>query len=302
MTHLREVYQRLQHANMKINPVKCDFCCRQLQYLGHMVTTEGIRTDPDKVNAIQEISPPTNLKGVCRFLGMASWYRRFIPNFAQPTVALTLLLKKNVKWMWGDEQEEAFTFIKQKLTESPILSCPDFDKPFKLQTDASNDGLGAVLFQVDQDGCEKVIAYASRTLNAAEKNYSVTEKECLAEIWAIQKLRQYLEGYHFTVITDHLSLKWLRKLDNPSGRLAGWSLQLQQFDFDIEYRKASLNVVPDTLSREPLPVNNVAAIKEVACDWTIKKVRQIQEKTVTNCSQFGTDASVRVSLAACVKS
>lgn len=120
-----------------------------------------------------------------------------------------------------------------------------------LQTDASDIGLGAVLTQ-GIDGDEQVVAYASRSLQNAERNYSATEKECLAVVWGIQKMRPYLEGYHFKVITDHFSLKWLRTLDNPSGRLARWSVALQQFDFEVEYRKGALNHVPDALSRQPI--------------------------------------------------
>jgi len=129
------------------------------------------------------------------------------------------LLKKGRKWQWQQEQPDAFEELKKKLTEAPVLACPDFSEKFVLQTDASDIGLGAVLTQTIQ-GTERVIAFATRRLIAAEENYSATEKECLVIVWAIRKLRCYLEGYRFEVITDHLALKWLNSIDNPTGRIA----------------------------------------------------------------------------------
>lgn len=181
---------------------------------------------------IRAVPPPTTVKEVRRFIGFASWYRRFVPDLKKNFVPLTHLTKKDVKIHWKPAQEQAFQNLKTRLVEAPILCCPDFSQPFHLQTDASNEGLGAVLYQVI-DGKEVVVSYASRTLNEAEKKYSVTEKECLAVVWGIFKMRPYLEGYKFTVITDHQALKWLHALDNPSGRLARWALTLQQYDFDI---------------------------------------------------------------------
>ena len=136
---------------------------------------------------------------------------------------MTILLKKNTRWSWGAEQQQAFEELKRKLTEAPVLACPDFSKRFILQTDASNHGLGAVLLQ-EVNGEERVIAYASRRLTKPESNYSCTEKECLAIVWGIRKMRLYLEGTHFTVITDHMALKWLNSIESPTGRIAQWAL------------------------------------------------------------------------------
>uniref|UniRef100_A0A6V7LWV3 RNA-directed DNA polymerase n=1 Tax=Bracon brevicornis TaxID=1563983 RepID=A0A6V7LWV3_9HYME len=181
---------------------------------------------------------------------MASWYRRFIPGFATTAAPLTRLMKKTETWLWSEEQAAAFEALKQHLASAPTLACPDFALPFTLQTDASNVGLGAVLTQVI-DGEERVIAYASRALTAAEKKYTVTELECLAVIWSINKFWCYLEGYSFTVITDHSSLRWLHNLRNPTGRLARWALGLLEYNFEIIHRKGALHHVPDALSRAP---------------------------------------------------
>src|SRR3978361_1844963 len=247
---LKEVFSRLREANLRLNPEKCQFGRKSLKYLGHLVTSEGIRTDPDKVSAIVDLSPPTNLRGLRRFLGMASWYRRYIEGFSKITAPLNRLLKKGQRWQWTAEQDKAFCELKQHLTEAPVLTCPDFEQPFILQTDASDLGLGVALTQ-NIEGNDQVIAYASRSLTSCEKAYSTTEKECLAIVWGIEKMRPYLEEYHFTVLTDHQSLKWLRTLKNQSGRLARWHMSLQQYSFDIKYRKGVLNIVADAPSRDP---------------------------------------------------
>ncbi|XP_044762512.1 uncharacterized protein LOC123319517 [Coccinella septempunctata] len=242
LDNLRKVFHRLREANLQLNPEKCEFVRKSLKYLGNVVTEDGICTDPDKISAINEMPAPKSVRELRSFLGVASWYRRFIEDFSKVVTPLTALLKKKQTWKWGTAQQTAFETLKQKLTHSPVLACPDFSKPFVLQTDASDAGLGAALTQT-VDGQEKVIAYASRTLSGPEKNYSVTEKECLAIVWSIDKLRPYLEGYRFTVITDHMSLRWLQSIKSPTGRIARWSIFLQQYDFEIKnqygYRRGS---------------------------------------------------------------
>jgi len=246
---LRDVFGRLREAGLRLNPKKCHFCKTQLKYLGHIVSDIGIATDPEKVKAIQEFPTPRNVKSLRSFLGLASWYRRFVDKFATVSRPLTKLLKKDLRWFWNPEQEAAFKELKRLLSSTPVLTCPDFSQQFVLQVDASNEGLGAVLTQ-DRTGREKVIAYASRLLSDQERNYTTTEKECLALVWAVRKFRPYLEGYRFIAITDHVALRWLMRLQEPSGRLARWIMDLQQYDFTIEYRKGTLNKVADALSRQ----------------------------------------------------
>lgn len=165
----------------------------------------GLQVDPDKVAAIVSIPVPKNTTEARSFVGMAGWYRRFIPNFAAVMGCIHRLTSNRVKFVWTEECQSAFSTIKNALVQAPILSCPNFSRPFVIQTDASNYGLGAVLTQEHPDG-EKVISYISCSLKKAERNYSTTEKECLAVLWAIEKFRPYVEGSRFKVITDHYSL------------------------------------------------------------------------------------------------
>lgn len=248
---LKLVFRRLRDAGLKLNPEKCHFFKTELKYLGHVVNQQGISTDPDKVKAIEDFPRPENVRNLRSFLGLASWYRRFTKDFAIISRPLTKMLRKNQKWTWGPAQEAAFAKLKNMLSTTPVLACPDFTQPFTLQVDASNEGLGASLTQ-KQDKTEVVIAYASRLLTDSEKNFTTTEKECLALVWAVRKFRPYIEGYHFIAITDHAALKWLMGLQEPTGRLARWIMELQQHDFVIQYRKGAHNRVADALSRQPV--------------------------------------------------
>ncbi|KAH8349451.1 hypothetical protein KR067_013707 [Drosophila pandora] len=278
MENLREVFRRLKAANLRINTDKCHFFREELLYLGHRITSQGIGMDPGKVAAITELEPPTNVKGVRQFIGMASWYRRFVPDFAWVAKPLNDLLRKGTKWEWTSRQQEAFEKLKSRLAEDPVLACPDFTKKFVLQTDASDYGVGAVLTQ-DTDEGERVVAYASRTLIGAEKNYSATEKECLAIIWAIRQMRPYLEGYQFDVITDHMALKWLNNIESPLGRIARWVFELQQYDYVISYRKGKLNVVGDALSRQPIveKLRSATATDDAECVWIGSLKKKLKE-------------------------
>lgn len=207
---------------------------------------------------------------------MASRYKRFIPQRAARLEPLTRLLKKNHSWQWGDPQKQAFEAVKLCLVTPLTLSCPDFELPFVLQTDASSVGLGAVLTQKVGDA-EHVIAFASRALSDAEKKYSTTEQECLAVVWAIKKFRLYLEGYKFTVVIDHSSLRWLHNLKNPTGRLARWALELLEYDYEIEHRKGTMHHVPDALSRIYEPHGDMCALATTEDDWYKRRVAEIQD-------------------------
>lgn len=245
---LEKVFEKLLAAGLTVNRDKCIFMRPELKYLGFVVDKNGLHTDPDKVACMLGYPTPKNVKEVRRFVGMVSWYRRFIPNFATRMAPISKLTRKNQRFLWTSDCEHAFSDIKQCLVKSPILTCPDFTKEFVLQTDASQVGLGCVLTQNFGDE-ERVISYASRALTPQESKYSVTELECAAVLFGIEKYRCYFEGTRFKVITDHFSLKWLYKLENPSGRLSRWSLRLQGYDFEVIHRKGKSHVVPDALSR-----------------------------------------------------
>lgn len=271
---LQEIFERIKNAGLTVSEEKCFFCRPELRYLGYVVDHQGLHVDPEKVSAVLNIPPPKNTTEVRRILGVASWYRRFIPNFSTIVAPMTALLCKNKKWFWSDDCERALQQIKTALVTAPILTCPDFNRPFIVQTDASNFGIGAALTQQFDDG-ERVICYISRSLTRQERNYSTVERELLSIVVALERLRPYLEGYKFTVITDQHSLIWLHNLREPTGRLARWAVRLQQFDFEIIHRKGKDHVVPDLLSRT-VPEINTVATTNVSDKWyqnMCKKVR-----------------------------
>lgn len=257
ITILFKVLSKLKNANITINFNKSQFFRKELKYLGYVVDEQGLRTDPNKVEAILKISTPTSRKDVKKFLGTASWYRRFIPNFsnlATPLNKLTSSGKKVPPFKWTEEAEKAFIAIKKALVATPSLACPDFTKRFAVHCDASSFGMGAMLTQEFND-VEKPIAYMSKSFNSAQRNYSITERELLSVITALEHWRCYLDnGQRFTLYTDHSALQWFLKLDNPTGRLARWCVRLSAFNFDIKHKSGKDNVVPDILSRS-IPID-----------------------------------------------
>ena len=225
-----------------------------MEYLGHIVSCQGVSVDPKKTAAIQKFPQPVDLKSLRSFVGLASYYRRFVPGFSRIAGPLYALTKKDTPFVWTDDCQRAFDALKCLLTEAPLLVFPDFSKDFQLETDASGEGLGAVLAQRQGDGSVKPIAFASRTLQAHERNYGVTEMEALGVVWAVQQFRHYLYGHKCTVFTDHEALRSLLNTPHPSGKLARWGLALQELDLQIQYRPGKHNANADTLSRFPLSV------------------------------------------------
>ena len=267
---LKIVKEKLKAANLTINLKKCEFFKTSLKFLGYVVGNNSLRTDPDKVAAILNYERPKTTTEIKRFMGMCSWYRRFIKNFSSLVSPINDLLKGKKKGQpikWTDTAEDAFVKVKELLVSAPILVQPDFNEKFTIQSDASNTGLGGILTQVI-DGEERVIAYASRSLSRAERNYATLEKELLGVLFCIDKFKQYIEGVRFNVITDNYSLLWLNNLKNPSGKLVRWAVKLRQHSFDLIHRKGSLNVVADALSRNPCgkPKDEVAVLYDLDID------------------------------------
>ncbi|XP_047027955.1 uncharacterized protein LOC124636045 [Helicoverpa zea] len=252
LADLEVVFDRLAMFKLRVNRDKSFFAKESVQFLGHIIVPGGIQVDPDKTAAIDNMAVPRNVKQLKCFLQTSSWYRRFINNYAEVARPLTNLLKKSSVWQWDAEQQEAFERIKSLLVTAPILRQADESKPYVLCTDSSAYCLGAVLMQGEgQD--ERPIEYASRLLTSAERNYSTTEREALAVVWALGKFRGYVETAKIVVRTDHQPLRWLMSQRSPSGRLARWALTLQEFDLVIEYTPGRSNVVADTLSRPVCP-------------------------------------------------
>lgn len=286
-THIRilnEVFNRLKAANLTLNKDKCKFCRSELKYVGYIVNRSGLSVDPEKVSAIVDMAIPRTPKQVRSFLGMVSYYRRFVPCLSEMVNPLTNLTKKNAKFKWTPECQFSFEKVKNALVSAPILACPNFEKPYFLHCDASSYGLGCVLTQ-EYDGKCHVICYLSRTLNKHEMKYSVTEKELLCVIWAIEKLRCYLELAEFTVVTDHSSLVWLNNLKNPQGRLGRWALRLQQYRFKIIHKRGILHTVPDCLSRAPLGLDTVDSVNSLnfnlgntTCTWYVNMCTKVRDK------------------------
>ena len=199
---LDSVLSRIRNGGLKLKVKKCTFCAPQVKYLGHVVSKEGLRPDEDKVSAVLKFPVPQDLTQLRSFLGLIGYYRRFIQDFSTHAEPLYRLSKKNIPFVWGNEQEKAFSSMKKALTSSPVLQFPDFSLPFFVQTDASDKGFGAVLGQM-RNGSEVVVAYASKAIGATQINWSTIEKEAFAIVWAVKYFRHYLYGRSFTIYTDH---------------------------------------------------------------------------------------------------
>ena len=216
LERLRLVFQRFRAHNSKINPDKCDFFRMKLQFLGHIVSKDGLVVDPSKIGAVKKIPVPRSQTEVKSFLGLASYYRRFVPKFTEIARPLHKASETSTKFEWPPEAQDAFESLKLKLTSTPILAFPCLKEPFILYTDASQIAMGAVLAQV-QDGKERAICYTSKSLSKSQTKCSATRRELPARETFTRHFRHYLLGQKFTIVTDHGALQWLHSFKDPDG-------------------------------------------------------------------------------------
>jgi len=250
LIRLKLLFDRLRKANLKLKPSKCHLLQRTVHFLGHVISAGQVATEPEKIEQVVSWPVPKDVTEVRSYLGLVSYYRRFIKSFSEIAAPLHALTGKKVKFQWTEKCQEAFQELKDRLVSSPIVAMPTDDGEFRLDTDASNFAIGAVLSQL-QDGQERVIAYASRTLNSAERNYCVTRRELLAVVHFTKQFRTYLLGREFLIRTDHSALRWLKLTPEPIGQQARWLEKLEEYNFRIEHRPGKKHSNADALSRRP---------------------------------------------------
>ena len=256
---LRAVLERIRQAGVTLNQEKCEFSTNNVKFLGQMVNNTGIRPDPEKVKAIQEMKAPTSITEVRRFLGMTNQLSKFSPNLAEKTKPLRDLLSKKNQWMWGASQQEAFDALKEELSSTPVLAHYDPERETTVSADASSYGLGAVLTQRQSDGSWRPVAYTSRALTDTEQRYAQIEKEALAATWACERFSDYLLGMQFHLETDHKPLVPLlgsKRLDDLPLRVQQFWMRLMRFTYTISHVPGKDLVTADALSRAPVTESN----------------------------------------------
>jgi reverse transcriptase-like protein len=246
--HVRQVLELLRQHKLYGTIAKCEFFKKSVEYLGHVISADGIATDPKKVETVQNWPIPTNLKDIQSFLGLCNYYRRFIQDYSKIAAPLTDLTHKDTPFTWTTTTQEAFEQLKHRMATTPVLCIPDPALPFTVTTDASDFAVGAVLSQ-DQGNGAQPVAFTSRKMNEHERNYATHEKETLAVMHALKKWRVYLEGRHFTVYTDHATLRHFAEQPDLTRHQARWTEKMQDYDFEIKYLPGKQNVVADALSR-----------------------------------------------------
>ena len=281
---LKVLLGRLKTSGLSLQPEKCHFLKKEIVYLGHIITQEGVKPDPRKVEAVKNFPIPKGKKNIKQFLGLVGYYRRFIPDFAKISKPLTLILKDNVGFRWSTVEQEAFEILRDKICSEPLLQYPDFTKPFILTTDASKYSLRGVLSQ-GKIGQDLPIAYASRTLQGAEINYSTIEKELLAIVFCVHHFRPYLYGHKFILVTDRRPLVWLHSIKDPVSRLARWRIKLSEYNYEIVYKPGRVNSNADALSRNP---HDGSDSLKITTDSTYVRQKGVEEKSASN-EEIGPD-------------
>ncbi|UYV65208.1 hypothetical protein LAZ67_3003592 [Cordylochernes scorpioides] len=249
--HLRQFFAFCEAEKLQLNFAKCEFFKQSINFLGYTITAGTITPLTRNTDIIHAIKQPHNRKTLQSFLGAVNVYNKFIPEYARLRAPLNNLLKKDVVWNWNEACQEAFIDLKGNLTQHPILHLYKEGLPCQVYCDASTLGIAGILKQVHPDGNVYPVQYFSRTLRPHEKNYSISELECLAIVESVEKFRIYLMGRKFTIFSDHHALQWLKTIKNPSGRLFRWSLRLSSYEYEVRYIKGKLQYEADLLSRNP---------------------------------------------------
>ncbi|XP_054154595.1 uncharacterized protein LOC128953145 [Oppia nitens] len=250
LRHVESVLKLIREYDLRLGIEKCEFLCKEVKYLGHIVSSDGIKPDEDKIKSVKAFPIPKKVRDVQSFLGLANYYRVFVQDYAFVAEPLTNLLRKDVKFNWDIKCQKAFDELKNRLITAPILAQYQEGAPIEIFTDACGYGMSAILGQI-QNGKHVVISYNSKMFNSAQLNYGITEKECLAIVWAVERYRHYIYGEHFVVYSDHNPLQYIRNLKNPNRRLMHWRTILEEYDFEVKYKKGKLHNNADALSRYP---------------------------------------------------
>jgi len=281
LLHLEKVFKILAENGLKVNFEKCSFFKEEVELLGHTLSTNGLSPLPSKVKVISNWLPPRTVTQLKSFLGAVGYYRKFIKNFAAIAKPLFNLLKKDTSFSWTEDCDSAFYLLKEKLITAPILSSPDYSKPFIIRTDASRDGLGGVLLQRDDNQVEVPLYYESRTLTKAEQNYSITDLEGKAVFYCVQKFKPFITGNPFvtTVFTDHKPLVSIfSKREPTNNRHLKWVTELSILNVVVAYEEGRRNVIADALSRIPLKGN----IESALIAYTDQNLNKLMDEFINN--------------------
>ncbi|GFU35199.1 retrovirus-related Pol polyprotein from transposon 17.6 [Trichonephila clavipes] len=276
LKNIRCVLQKLKEANLKLSPSKCHLFRREVTYLGHIISSEGVRTDPDKISDVKDWNCPTDVHQLRSFLGLCTYYRKFVKNFSTIATPFRKLTETKQKCIWMIDCNNAFNKLKDALTSAPILAYPEIGKQFILDTDASHESIGNVLSQ-EIDGQERVIVYLSKFLSKPERNYCLTRKELLAIVKAVKHFHPYLYGRRFLLRTDHDSLTWLLNFKNSEGQIARWIQRLQEIEKKFGVKDPIVHQVttPSTSALDPWSDESVR--KDQLADPEIKPILEFKE-------------------------
>jgi hypothetical protein len=247
---LQALFERLRWANLELKPSTCWLLQRQVEFLGHVVSADVISTDSSKIEVVSSWPKPNCIREVRAFLGLCYYYRRFVKGFVEIAAPLHALTRKGEQFVWDDLCQRALEALKGALTSSSILAMPTDEGRFLLDTDASSHGIGAVLSQ-EQDGQERVVAFASLLYSQHEARYCVTRQELLVVVFYLKHFKQYLLGRRFTIRTDHAALRWLRNTPQAIGQQARWLERIEEYDFDFQHRPGTRHGNANAMSGRP---------------------------------------------------